>query len=231
MTVERTFLERRDLDDQEAEWRRVDENAAEDAADLRAQVVGTDHPVLWRVRAGARVDAWIATGPWALPDGGDPMMESLVFLKGCHPLALGVAAREVARLVEHLAPASCRDALAVFDARLSGSIDRAATRDAHAAIVAEVDAAQAAHNDAVARFGRRGPEVKPAKTTLHAVLGALHAAQALTQDDAGRALEELTSAESCVSKVAPGSFQRPVEDAREALFGALGLRSPRAVSA
>ncbi|MEZ4410977.1 MAG: hypothetical protein R3A52_31535 [Polyangiales bacterium] len=231
MTEERAFLDRRDLDAREAQWRRVDESAAGDAADLRARVVGTGHPVLWRISGPARVEGWVATGPWALPVEGDPMLESLAFLRGCHPLALGVAAREVARLVEHLAPAACRDALAVFDAVLGGSVDDSAARDAHAAIVAELDAAKAAHDEAVARFGRRGPEVKPAKTTLHAALGALHAAQALTQGDAGRALEELTSAESYVSKVAPSSFQRPVEDAREALLGALGLGSRRALSA
>lgn len=63
----RFTLDRRDLDAADLPWARVDEGEDFDSiTDLRAQVVGTGHPVLWRL-SGCDWPEYSCTGAWSDP--------------------------------------------------------------------------------------------------------------------------------------------------------------------
>lgn len=111
-------LTRRDLAAVGAPWSLVDTAHADDVGDLWAQIVGTGHPVLWRIAGGERVEGWCCTGPWRVREAveGDALV--ICGLTGWRSLergAFNLVRAEVARIVAHLAPEGSREALAYLD--------------------------------------------------------------------------------------------------------------------
>lgn len=130
----RFTLARRDLDARGAPWVVVDSAHPDDVGDLYELVVGTGHPVLWRVGTPERVEGWCCTGPWELTPEVDALGYHTVqsrrewsppshFTSRLPFGARIVAAAEVARVMAHHAPAESRDAFRGVDERLSSDIE------------------------------------------------------------------------------------------------------------